>query len=66
MINKKNILKCIFGYFASFDSNPLCYFQVTDCHYDCALPFYWSLSLERVSLPHPSFALQAFLSFLPC
>lgn len=63
---RKNILKHNLGYFAIFNSNPLCCFQAGDCHYDCTFPFHWSLSLERLSLPHPSFALQAFLSFLPC
>lgn len=63
---RKIFLNVFFGYFALFDSNLLCYFQVTDCHYDCTLLFHWSLSLERVSLPHLCFAFQAFLSFLPC
>lgn len=63
---KKNFTKCILVYFALFDSNPQCYFQAANSHYDCALFFHWSLSLERVPLPHLSSALQAFLSFLPC
>lgn len=55
-----------FLYIALLDFNSVSNFHRADCHYGCILPFDCSLSLESVSLLHSSYALQAFLSFLPC